>query len=83
MRSIYSKAAVTFFASDAITTHEAPPLHAPPHPMNLDPVAGSAERVTNKPSENKEEQESPQSIPGGSDRMTPLPTPSLETAIVH
>ena len=68
-----TKVAVTV-ASAFIATGQSPaPEQAPLHPSKRQPWSGVAESVTLVPSSNGAEQDDPQSIPAGDDRIVPEP----------
>lgn len=72
-----SNSAVTAFAASMVTVQVEAPEQAPLHPVNREPDAGVAVRVTVVPSSNSAEQVAPQSIP--EPLTAPLPPPPLET----
>jgi hypothetical protein len=79
----WSKVAVTALSVSVFTVQVPPvPEHAPPQPANVDPLAGTAVRVTLPPTPNAAEQLEPQSIPAGSLVTVPLPAPALSTESV-
>src|SRR5437867_5162482 len=62
------------------TTHGAVPAQPPPlQPVNTEPGAGLAVRVTVASLANLAEQVDPQSIPGGALVTVPAPAPAVET----
>ena len=74
------KVAVTSLAAFIATVHEVPtPLHAPPHPENVDPEAGVAVRVTPVPPATDALQVAPQLIQFGDEVTVPPPLPDLLT----
>ena len=67
-------------ASAFIVTTQAPvPLHAPPQPVNFEPLAGVAVNVTCVPGVKAALQVEPQLIPEGELATVPLPLPDFET----
>ena len=68
-------------ASAFITTLQSPdPEQAPLHPSKRQPWSGVAESVTLVPSSNAAEQDDPQSIPAGDDRIVPEPFRAMVNA---
>ena len=55
------------------------PLHAPPHPVKVDPVVAVAVRVTLVPEVTVALQVLPQVIPAGLEVTVPVPVPALVT----
>jgi hypothetical protein len=55
------------------------PEHAPPHPVNADPVVGVAASVTTAFAGNPAEQVDPQMIPAGALATAPVPLPAWLT----
>jgi hypothetical protein len=74
--------AVTDCAEFIDTAHEPVPLHAPPQPVNVDPLAALAVRLTDDPVANDAEQVLPQEMPAGADETVPLPVPPVCTVSV-
>ena len=58
------------------------PVQAPDQPLNLEPVAGVAIKVTLVPKVKLCEQVEPQLIPAGLDATVPFPAPALPTPSV-
>src|SRR2546427_8503069 len=74
------KVAVTEVSVVMTTTHGAVPAQPPPlQPVNTEPGAGLAVRVTVASLANLAEQGDPQSIPAGAAVHVPLPAPAVET----
>ncbi len=76
------KVAVTELALLKVTTHDPLPLHAPPHPPNVEPVFGVSFRVTCVPSLKLALQVVPQLMPAGELVTTPDPVPAKLTVRV-
>lgn len=55
------------------------PVHAPLHPVKLEPDTGAAVKVTLVPWLNGDEHVLPQLMPAGEDVTEPEPVPALET----
>lgn len=66
-----------------MTLHEPVPEQAPPQPVNADPDAGLAPRLTEVPAANVVEHVVPQLIPAGALVMVPLPVPAKLTPSVN
>lgn len=73
------KVAITDCAFEMTTEHPLVPVHAPAHPLNVEPLAAAAVRETLSPSTTLREQVSPQSIPVGELVMVPVPDPAFDT----
>src|SRR5437867_1779540 len=74
------KVAVTDWAALIVTMQLPVPLHPPPHqPMNADPLAGMAVKVTDVPLANDALHAAPQSMPAGLLVTVPLPLPVFVT----
>jgi hypothetical protein len=72
--------AVTLVAELNVTTHAPVPEQPPPlHPLNVEPAAGLAVRVTLLPPGKVEEQVAPQLMPAGELVTVPLPEPEAVT----
>lgn len=69
--------AVTFWLELRVTLQLPVPVHAPLHPVNDEPDAGAAAKLTVVPALNVEEQEAPQLIPAGTLVIEPLPVPAV------
>ena len=76
------KVAVTDRACVIDTTHEPEPVHAPDHPVKVDPRAALAVKVTEVGEEYASEQSEPQLIPTGELVTIPAPAPALVTVRV-
>ncbi|MBA2337571.1 MAG: hypothetical protein H0V96_07420 [Acidimicrobiia bacterium] len=76
------KVAVTDRATVIDTTHEPVPVHAPDHPVNVDPRAARAVNVTDVPEVYDSVQSVPQLIPAGELVTAPDPVPILVTVSV-
>src|SRR5207302_1723940 len=77
------KLAVTDRAALMVTVQVVPEAASQPlQPVNVDPVAGVAVRVTTVPLSKAAEQVAPQLIPAGSEVTVPLPVPALVTVRV-
>ena len=59
------------------------PVQAPLQPVNTDPAAGVAARLTTVPATNVDEQVDPQLMPAGEDDTAPLPVPASDTLSVY
>jgi hypothetical protein len=55
------------------------PVHAPLQPVNVEPVAGAAVRVTLVPELKLALHVAPQLMPAGDEVTVPLPVPALPT----
>jgi hypothetical protein len=66
-----------------LTMHVPVPVHAPPQPVNVEPVAGVAVRVTEVPAAYEALQVPPQSIPLGEEETVPVPVPFFVAARVY
>jgi len=74
------KLAVTVVATLTVTAQVPVPEHTPPlQPVNVEPAAGAAVRVTAAPGVNDCEQLAPQLIPAGALVTVPEPVPLLVT----
>jgi hypothetical protein len=62
-----------------VTVHVPVPLHAPPHPVKVEPEAAAAVNVTLAPPAKDELQALPQLIPLGVEVTVPAPVPLLAT----
>ena len=71
--------AVTYRAWDIDTTHAPVPVHAPDHPVNVDPAAGVAVKVTDVPEVYASLQSVPQLMPVGVLVTVPEPDPAFTT----
>jgi hypothetical protein len=69
--------AVTLVAAASVTTHVPVPEHGAPQPLNVDPVAGAAVKVTCVPLANGAAHVAPQLIPAGALVTVPVPAPAL------
>jgi len=76
------KVAVTDLAALMVTMQEPVPVHAPLQPVNVEPTAAVAVRVTDAPLVKPNEQVAPQVIPAGELVTVPLPVPALTSVIV-
>ena len=74
------KVTVTLLALFMVTTHEPLPVHDPDQPVNVEPAAGAADKVTVVPEVMLAEQVAPQEIPPPV--TVPLPEPALVTVRV-
>src|SRR5262245_6833507 len=75
-----AKVAVTDCAALTVTVQEPVPVKPPPpHPVQLEPAAGGAVRVTAVPLANEAEHVAPHVMPAGALVMVPLPAPVLLT----
>jgi hypothetical protein len=70
------KVAVTLKFELMVTTHEPVPEHAPLQPLNTDPEAGVAARLTEVPEEYVDEQVAPQMMPARELVTVPVPVPA-------
>src|SRR2546422_852650 len=78
------KVAVTDWAAFIVTTQIPVPLHpAPLQPLNTDPLAGTADNVTDVPMTNDALHVAPQIIPAGLLVTVPPPLPVLVTVRVY
>jgi hypothetical protein len=73
--------APTTVAADTVTLQTPVPPHAPVQPVNVEPVAGVAVRVTGVPLATGSEQSVPQPIPGPV--TVPVPVPPFTTVSVE
>jgi len=73
--AVFLKVAETEALAFNVTAHEPVPLHAPPHPVKLELVAGLAVKVTWLPVVKFALQAVPQSIPEGLLVIVPVPSP--------
>jgi len=76
---VIANVAVTARAALIVTLHAPVPVQAPLQPVNVEPVAGAAVRVTAAPLVNDAEQVLPQEMPVGVLVTVPLPAPALVT----
>jgi hypothetical protein len=77
------KVAVTEVAAFIVTVQEPVPVQPPPlQPVNVDPAAAAAVRVTDVPLVNEAEQVAPHEMPAGALITVPLPAPALDTVKV-
>lgn len=76
------KLAVTETAPLPATVQGPVPVQPPPQPVNVEPVAGIALRVTELPAENVAEHVVPHAIPAGVLVTVPVPVPVLVTITV-
>ena len=74
-----TKVAVTVVAELTVTVHVPVPVQAPPQPLNTDPAAAAAVRVTLVPETKVAEHVAPQLIPAGELVTVPVPLPCSET----
>jgi len=66
-----------------VTVQEPVPVQPPPlQPVNVDPAAAAAVRVTDVPLVNEAEQVAPHEMPAGALITVPLPAPALDTVKV-
>jgi hypothetical protein len=78
-----TKLAVTVWAALIVTVHVPVPVQPPPlQPLNVEPAAGVAVKVTAVPLANPAEQVAPQEMPVGALVTVPLPAPALLTVSV-
>jgi hypothetical protein len=70
---LFENAAVTFWLEFTVTTQLPVPLHAPPQPENVEPLAALAVNVTCVPGAKLAPQVCGQSIPAGKLVTRPLP----------
>ena len=73
------KVAVTAALPVNVTLQVPVPVHAPDHPANVEPLFGTAVRVTMAPLVKLALHVAPQSIPAGLLVTVPLPVPALWT----
>jgi hypothetical protein len=79
-----AKVAVTAWAALMVTAQVPVPVQPPPlQPVNVEPAAGVAVRVTTVPVVKPVEQVAPQEIPAGALVMLPLPAPDFATVSVN
>ena len=71
--------AETSLAASMASVQFTVPVHPPAQPVNAEPVAAAAVRVTEVPELNGAEQVEPQSIPAGAEDTVPVPVPALVT----
>ena len=69
--------AVTVVVAETVTVQAPVPLHAPLQPVNVEPAAGVAVRVTAVPLVTDSTQSAPQLMPGP--ETVPVPAPALVT----
>ena len=70
-------------AALSVTVHVPVPVQPPPlQPLNVDPAAGAAVKVTAVPLANAAEHAAPQEIPAGLLVIVPVPAPVLLTVSV-
>ena len=78
-----TKVAVTDVAALTVTLHVPVPVQPPPlQPVNVEPAAGVAVKVTAVPLANAAEQVAPQEMPAGALETVPTPAPAFVTASV-
>src|SRR5206468_7389252 len=78
-----SKLAVTVVAAFSVTAQVPVPEQPPPlHPVNVEPAAGVAVRVTTVPFANDAEHGPPHEMPAGALATVPVPAPALLTVSV-
>ncbi|PYN38714.1 MAG: hypothetical protein DME01_00660, partial [Candidatus Rokuibacteriota bacterium] len=78
-----AKVAVTLWAALSVTEHAPVPVQPPPlQPVNVDPAAGVAVRVTAAPLANAAAQVAPHETPAGALVMVPDPAPALVSVSV-
>ena len=65
----------TDFAADIVTLHAPVPLHAPPQPVNVEPVAAAGVSVTIAPESKLNVHVAPHEMPAGADVIVPVPLP--------
>ncbi len=70
---------MTFSTALMVTLHAPVPEHAPPQPLNTDPEAGAAAKLTTVPELYWKEHAAPQLIPAGELVTVPLPVPIFVT----
>jgi hypothetical protein len=76
--------AVTEVAAIIVTVQVPVPVQPPPlQPVNMEPAAGAAVRVTTVPIVNEVEHVAPHEIPAGLLVTVPLPAPALDTVSVE
>src|SRR5947209_11502856 len=76
----WMKVAVTEVAAFIVTLQVPVPVQPPPlQPVNVEPAAGAAVRVTTVPVVKEVEQVAPQEMPAGTLVTAPLPPPDLVT----
>jgi hypothetical protein len=75
--------AVTVLAAFKVTIQDAVPVHAPDHPVNVDPVEATAESITAVPPVKTYEQTFPQLMPTGEEVTVPTPVPAAATERVY
>jgi hypothetical protein len=79
----WANVAVTDWAALIVTVHVPVPVQPPPlQPLNVEPAAGVAVKVTAVPLANPAEQVAPQEMPVGALVTVPLPAPALLTVSV-
>src|SRR5258705_3117108 len=79
-----AKVAVTAGAAFMVTAQVPVPVQPPPlQPVNVEPAAGVAVRVTTVPLVKPVAQVAPQEIPAGALVMLPLPAPDVATVSVN
>ena len=77
------KVAVIVFEASIVTVQSEVPVHGVDHPVNVDPVAAVALRVTLVPPAKLDEHVLPHKIPEGTELTVPLPVPDLLTVNVY
>jgi hypothetical protein len=78
-----TKVAVTDVAALTVTLHVPVPVQPPPlQPVNVEPAAGVAVKVTAVPLAKAAEQVAPQEMPAGALETVPVPAPALVIASV-
>ena len=79
-----AKVAVTAWAALMVTAQVPVPVQPPPlQPVNVEPAAGVAVKVTAVPLAKAAEQVAPQEMPAGALETVPVPAPALVTARVN
>ena len=71
--------AVTLCEAPMVTVQAPVPVHAPLQPVNVEPAAGAAVRVTFAPELKLALHVAPQLMPAGDEVTVPLPVPALPT----
>ena len=72
---VLPKVAVTVVSAASVTLQVAP-AQAPPKPLNVEPAAGVAVKVTRMPSAKAAAQVAPQAMPAGALATVPVPAPA-------
>jgi len=82
-KSLSAKAALTVVLAEMVNVQVAEELvHPPLNPLELDPEAGAAVKVTLVPEAKEAEQTVPQLIPAGLEVTVPVPVPDFVTVAV-